>query len=117
MDKSSCKELDSKATLAFPSINSTKTQLKATWLLAKALKENADLLTAPIMDGAKKNEYNQTQTPLIRKLRWEEGGIGIVHINRVRTTRVEFVENVGAFFFQGQRQLSVIIRLHVIITI
>ena len=46
MDKSSFKELVSKATLP---ITSTKTQLKATWLLAKDLKENADLLAAPIM--------------------------------------------------------------------
>ena len=49
MDKLSFKELVSKATLALRSITSTKTQLKATWLLAKALKENADLLAAPIM--------------------------------------------------------------------
>ena len=114
MDKSSFKELVSKATLALRSITSTKTQLKATWLLAKDLKENADLLAAPIM---KKNKYKQTQTPLIRKLRGEEGSIGIARINRVCITRVDFVENVGAFFFQGQRKLSVIIRCHVIITI
>ena len=49
MDKSSFKELVTKATLALRSITSTKTQLKATWLLAKDLKENADLLAAPIM--------------------------------------------------------------------
>ena len=54
MDKSSFKDLVSKETLALRSITSTKTQLKATWLLAKDLKENADLLAAPIMRLGKK---------------------------------------------------------------
>ena len=91
------KELDSKATLVMPSKRPHGTP-------RCLLKENVDLLAAPIMRLGKKliqsNPLN-TETENGRRV----GGIGIVRINRVG-----FKENVGAFYTEGQSKLPVIMR-------
>ena len=70
------------------------------WLL----KENLDLLAALIMRLGKKliqsNPLN-TETE-------GEGGVGALELSRIN--RVGFIENVGAFFTEGQSKLPVIMR-------